>query len=177
MIGGQLNQICQISKLQKIIKEANSVTENANVSGGALATSMPSIGGSTAPIKDVPVFKAKKIIRKPIVETYTLLDDSNLIITTSYQQERKLISQVGLTINEDDDVRIVKTRSGDIKSAMALHYEGGDVHTIRYIDVDGDSKYFKKGISRLATLPNVLSFKDSNIDIIRDDIVDGLVIK
>jgi len=177
MIGGQLNQIYQISKLQKIIKDANKLNENANVAGGASATSMAPIGGSTTPIKDTPIFKAKKIIRKPIVETHVLLDDHNLIITTSYRQEQELISQVGLTINEGDDVRIVKTRSGDIKSAMALHYENDNVHTIRYIDVAEDSKYFKKGIARLATLPNVLSFKDSNIDIIRDDIVDGLVIK
>lgn len=177
MIGGQLNQIYQISKLQKIIREANGVTETTNVAGGALATTMAPIGGSTTPIKDTPIFKAKKIIRKPIVETHTLLDDYNLIITTSYLQERELISQVGLIINENDDVRIVKTRTGDIKSAMALHYENGDVHTIRYIDVAEDSAYFKKGLARLATLPNVLSFKDANIDIIRDDIIDGLVIK
>ena len=177
MNGGQFNQVYQISKLQKIISDNKKLNENANVTGGASATSMAPIGGSTAVIKDVPIFKAKKLIRKPIVETHVLLDDSNLIITTSYAQERELISKVGLQINEDDDVRIVKTRSGDIKSAMALHYENEKVHSIRYIDVTEDSIYFKKGIARLATLPNVLSFKDSTIDIIKDDIADGLIIK
>lgn len=179
MVGGQLNHIYRISQAQKIIRE-NKELDETNVAGGSSATSMVPIGDSTKKvIPNTAKIKPKKDLdRKPMVETYSLLNDSELLISTSYKNERELLSMVGLKINESDDVRIVKTRSGDIKCAIALQLEDdGKVHSVRYVDVDNNGKHFKKGIARLATLPNSISFKSSDLEIHRDDIADGLVIK
>jgi len=180
MLAGQYNQIYQVSKAQGIINKQKAINENANVEGGASATTMAPIGGSTKKIisNQTTIKPKSNLNRKPIVETYSLLNDSNLLISTSYRNERELLKSAGLQIQEDDDVRIVKTRSGDIKSALALHLENdGKVSSVNYIDVDKDGKYFKQGITRLATLPNSVSFKSSTLEITRDDIADGLVIK
>ncbi len=179
MIGGQFNQFYQMSKIRRIINESKKLNENANIEGGSSATDVaPMCGSGVSTLSDTVLFKQKKINRKPIVETHILLDDSDLLISTSHRQERELLSKVGLNITESDDVRVVKTRSGDIKSAMALQKsKDGKIHTIHYVDVDKDGNHFKKGLSRLSTLPNEISFKSSNIEVIKDDIVDGLVIK
>jgi len=178
MQAGQLNQLIRVSKAQGIIKR--NVTENMNVAGGATATSMVPIGDvSKKVLSDMPIIRPKKNLnRKPMSETYTLLNDTDLLISSSYRTERELLKIAGLNVIEGDDVRIVKTRNGDIKSAMALHCESdGKVHSVNYIDVDKDGKYFKQGLARLATLPNSITFKSSSLDICRDDIADGLVIK
>jgi len=180
MVGGQLNHIYRISQAQKIIRENKDINET-NVAGGNNATSMVPIGDSTKKViaADAANIKPKKDLnRKPMVETYSLLNDPELLISTSYKNERELLSMAGLQINETDDVRIVKTRTGDIKCAIALQLEDdGKVHSVRYVDVDKDGKYFKKGIARLATLPNSVSFKSSKLEIQRDNIAEGLVIK
>lgn len=178
MQAGQLNQILRVSKAQEIIKK--NVNETANVAGGSSATTMAPIGGGTKKVisDEVTIKPQKKLLRKPMTETYSLLNDPNLLISTSYRTERELLKMAGLDIQEGDDVRIVKTRSGDIKSAMALHKEeNGNVSSVNYIDVDSDGKYFKQGLSRLATLPNSIRFESGELEIHRDDISDGLVIK
>jgi len=176
---GRLNQILQVSKAQDIIRKAQTTNESANVAGGALATSMTPIGASTKKVlTNLAHIKPKRNLdRKPMVETYSLLNDTNLLIATSYRTERELLKLAGLSIIEEDDVRVVKTRDGDIKSAMALHLENGKVTSVNFIDVDKDGKYFKQGLARLATLPNSIRFESSDLNIERDDIADGLVIK
>jgi len=180
MLAGQLNQIIRISKAHRIISQSQVNNENANVVGGHLATSMVPIGSTTKKtISNSDVIKPKdNLRRKPMVETYSLLNDSDLLISKSYRAECELLKRVGLLINESDDVRVVKTRRGDIKSAMSLQKDNdGYVKTAHYIDVDKDGSFFKQGLARLATLPNSVSFKSSNIEIFRDEIGDGLIIK
>ncbi len=180
MLAGQLNHLYQVTKAHKVIARSRINNESANVAGGSLATSMVPIGASTKKIiSNGDIIKPKdNLIRKPMVETYTLLNNPELLISKSYSSECKLLKNAGLTINENDDVRVVKTRSGHIKSAMALHTENtGKVISVNYIDVDKDGNNFKHGLARLATLPNSLVFKSSNIEVFRDDISDGLIIK
>ena len=177
MINGNYNPIVRTTKCIRKYKsylESRGVDESANVAGGSSATYCGPISGG----KKIKLRKNKVVI-KPISErAYTLLHDPNLVIIESNGQERQLLEKAGLKIDPDDAVHIVKDRTGNIKSAIAVKVDdyGENVTEVRYIDADPKSKNFKGGISRLATLSNNLSFESNNIEVHRDEIKEGLII-
>lgn len=152
--------------------ESRDLDESANVAGGEVATSCVPIGGKKVNIRK------NKTTKIPVVEkAHTLLHNPNLVIIESNNNERELLKQVGLKIESGDKVHIVKDREGRIKSAMAIKFDDNDiVCEVRYVDTDSDSKCFKDGLARLATLPNKLALESNNIEVHRDQIREDLIV-
>lgn len=149
-----------------------SKNESANVTGGELATSCVPM----SPKKKVKFRPGKTIITATNERAYPLLSDANLVVIESTLNEKHLLKLAGLNLEETDKVHIVKDRGGNIKSAFSLRLEDNNtVSQIRYIDVDSHGKHFRGGLARLATLPGQLSFESELVDIVRDDITDGLI--
>ncbi len=152
--------------------ESRDLDESANVAGGESATSCVPIGGKKLN------FRKNKTIIKPLSErSYALLRNPNLVVIESNNNERELLKQVGLKIESNDKVHIIKDRNGRIKSAMSIKLDDNDIVTeVRYIDTDQDSKHFKDGLSRLITLPDKLSFESNTIEVHRDSIREDLIV-
>jgi len=124
------------------------------------------------PIKKRSSFGLKPII--PELSGGQILDsfDSDLNILAATQQQKNLLDKIGLTIENDSEVKIVKDKKGNLKSALSINKDKntGNIKNIHYVDVDKDDKHFKKAIVKLATLPNGYSLQKEKVDFIKENI-------
>ena len=180
MLSGNLNPIVRttnnIRQYKSYLENKNKDKDNksTNVSGGSSITYCGPLSGG----KKIKLRKNKTIIKPMSERAFTLLTDPNLVIIETNSRERELLREAGLKIEIDHKVHIIKDRKGNIKSAIAVKSdEDYNVNEVRYIDADPESNHFKDGISRLATLPDKLTFKSNNIAVHRDQIREDLIIK
>lgn len=176
---GSFNPLVQATKFtrcyktyqeQKHLRESEGEEYNPNVFQSKPPTnSEPTDGLKLGRDKD----DSYADVPAPDFQSGMILIDPELKLLKAINDERNLLSKVGLKICATDDVRVVKDSNGNLKSAMAIGYSNmGQVIKIRYIDVDKDGANFQKSIASLAKQQSspLKFYEGHNIDLERDDI-------
>ncbi len=179
ILPGMLNQVARTTKFIKFYKDYR---ENNVLEEGDNSFYNPNVLSSSNPFNNDNDTNCIKLGRnsdcltygniKPEFQSGMIIIDPDLKLLAAISNERDLLYKAGLHIDPTDDVRIVKTSTGDVKAAIAIGSKrNGQIKYIKYIDIDEDSINFHKAISKLASQPNSpLQFYENEVDVQRYDI-------
>lgn len=107
-----------------------------------------------------------------------LIVSPNIMLMPATTEEKQLLAKAGLGIGDNTDkAYVIKSKIGKVKGAISFSTNKDDNATsINYIDVDKEGGNFKKSLVRLATLPNGVSLQKQQVEVIRDEIREDLII-
>jgi hypothetical protein len=156
----------QVGKIRRQLNEynLNKLNENENT------IKDNNYGYIAGPIRKHKLEKAENVPEPEL--TSGKLIDSNLNILSATHDQKELLKKAGLTIDDDADVRVIKDKDGNLKSAISIKRDEKtkEISKVNYIDTDQNDKYFKQAIAKIATIPGGVSLQKQGVTILKEEI-------